>query len=108
MLHEYIKEQLGRDDEESLRLWSDVLYRDDCTLDYNDRGKPYHHKGIKVDRVINTTFNLSICRFAYLSVYIYRSFLSVYDWVGVVIEPLRILANSHRKKWISNPNRASG
>ena len=79
MLHEYIKEQLGRDDEESLRLWSDVLYRDDCTLDYNDRGKPYHHKGIKVDRVINTTFNLSICRFAYLSVYIYRSFLSVYD-----------------------------
>ena len=50
VLHEYIKEQLGRDDEESLRLWSDVLYRDDCTLDYNDRGKPYHHKGIPHDR----------------------------------------------------------
>ena len=48
VLHEYVKDQLGREDEDDLQLWTDVLYRDDCTLDYNDRGKPYHHKGTSI------------------------------------------------------------
>merc|ERR1712228_916956 len=60
-------DQLGRDDEEELRLWTDVLYRDDCTLSYNERGKPYHHKdltlfGCDLSRLIMVDNSPIVCR----------------------------------------------
>lgn len=46
VLHGYIKDQLGRDDDEELTLWTDTLFREDCTL-RNEQGiKPYHHKDL--------------------------------------------------------------
>ena len=46
VLHEYLKEQMGRQNESDLRLWSDVLFRKDCVLKYDLHNKPYHHKEI--------------------------------------------------------------
>eukprot|EP01084_Bolivina_argentea_P310952 538179_1 len=46
VLHEYIKEQLGRDDENDLKLWTDVLFRNDCVVKNEKRIKPYHHKDL--------------------------------------------------------------
>ena len=43
VLHEYLAEQLGRDADDA-PLWSDVLFRDDCTLQCDARGKPYHSR----------------------------------------------------------------
>ena len=46
ILHEYIKDQLGRDDDDELTLWTDCLFREDCTLKNEQGIKPYHHKDI--------------------------------------------------------------
>ena len=52
VLHGYILEQLGMtaededDEEEALRLWTDVLFRDDCTLKSEAGTKPFHHKDL--------------------------------------------------------------
>ena len=56
VLHEYILETLGRENDEET-LCGHVLYREDCTLKYDFRGKPYHHKdlskfGCDLSRVI--------------------------------------------------------
>ena len=40
--HEYLMDQMGR--EKNKKIWNDVLYRTDCTLDYDGKGRPYHHK----------------------------------------------------------------
>ena len=45
-LHEYVKDQLGRDDADELKLWTDVLFRKDCILKYDVHNKPYHHKDL--------------------------------------------------------------
>ena len=42
----YLNEQLGRDEDDPIQLWSDVLYRDDCVLKAEAGQKPYHHKDI--------------------------------------------------------------
>ena len=46
VLHGYIKDQLGRDDDEELTLWTDTLFREDCTLRNEQGVKPYHHKDL--------------------------------------------------------------
>eukprot|EP01084_Bolivina_argentea_P003437 6443_1 len=50
-----------------LMLWTDALYRDDCTLDYDERGKPYHHKdltlfGCDLSRLIMVDNSPIVCR----------------------------------------------
>ena len=42
----YLNEQLGRDEDDPIQLWTDVLYRDDCVLKTEAQQKPYHHKDI--------------------------------------------------------------
>ena len=46
VLHQYIKDQLGRNDDEELKLWTDCLFREDCTLKNEQGIKPYHHKDL--------------------------------------------------------------
>ena len=41
---EYIKEELGMEEED--KIWSHVLYREDCRLNYTEKEKPYHHKDL--------------------------------------------------------------
>eukprot|EP01084_Bolivina_argentea_P127052 224775_1 len=46
MLHKHLKQALGRDDDDDCILWSDVLYRDDCTA-YNGVDEQVHnYKGM--------------------------------------------------------------
>lgn len=46
-VHEYVSEQLGRSEDDESRLWTDVLFRDDCILMNTERrARPYHHKDL--------------------------------------------------------------
>lgn len=44
VLHEYLSDLLGRDQES--KLWTDALYRDDCELKAEAGHKPFHHKDL--------------------------------------------------------------
>ena len=64
--HEYLMDQMGRDKENESGLWSDVLYRTSCTLDYDEKGRPYHHKdltkfGCDLSRVVMIDNSPIVC-----------------------------------------------
>jgi len=46
LLHDFVKDQLGRDDDDEMRLWTDCLFREDCTLKTIHSRKPFHHKDL--------------------------------------------------------------
>ena len=45
-LHSYLCEIMGRDEETDDPLWKRIYFRDDCTYDFDERGKIYHHKDL--------------------------------------------------------------
>ena len=46
VLHEYIKDQLGRNEDDASSLWTDALFREDCELKVDSGSKPFHHKDL--------------------------------------------------------------
>ena len=44
-LHAHLCEIMGRDDADD-PLWKHIFFREDCTYDYDERGKIFHHKDL--------------------------------------------------------------
>lgn len=65
VLHEFLIDQAGHEDDNA-HYWNDILFREDCTLDVDGRGKPYHHKdltlfGCDLSRVIMVDNSPIVC-----------------------------------------------
>jgi len=44
--HSHLSEIMGRDEQTDDPLWRHIFFREDCTYDFDERGKIYHHKDL--------------------------------------------------------------
>ena len=61
---EYLKDLMGLDNND--KIWNDILFREDCQLEYTDKNKPYHHKdltlfGCDLSRVVMIDNSPIVC-----------------------------------------------